>query len=383
MLAEPYISRVQLAQRTNLSSTTISNLVNELLQKDLVVEEGAEVPTSRRGVGRPRTRLRLVPEARHVIGVHIGVPHTRVALADLRANLSSVRTLSHAPDRLPRETLATVADLVQQVLAQARIPPERLLGVGVGASGLIDRETGVNVLAPNLSWRAVPLQQWLSEWLDLPITVDNNVRSMALGEAMFGAGRPARVLAFVYGRVGVGAGIVVDGKLYRGSSAGAGEIGHTTIIADGGTPCRCGNRGCLETLVSEPSIVQQAQHLAVQQADGRLAAHVRQGTDIALEQILDAARKGDPTCRALLSQTARYLGIALANLVNVLNPEMIVLGGLFAQAQDLMLPEIESTTHQRAFADLGRQVEIRPATFGRQAGLVGAAALALHDFFYG
>ena len=145
------------------------------------------------------------------------------------------------------------------------------MGVGVGASGLVDPATGVNVVAPNLGWHDVPIREILARRLKMPVFVDNNVRAMALAEAMFGAGRGVSTLAFVYSRVGVGAGFVVAGDVYRGSRAGAGEIGHTTMIPAGGARCRCGNTGCLEMLVSEPEIVRQAQVLAARAPDSLLA----------------------------------------------------------------------------------------------------------------
>jgi glucokinase len=191
-----------------------------------------------------------------------------------------------------------------------------------------------------------------------------------------------QALAFVYARVGVGAGVVVDGQLFRGSAAGAGEIGHTTIIPTGGDPCRCGNTGCLETLVSEPAIVRRAELLAAADEGGILATHLREGQGRPFERVLAAARAGDPATGAMLKEQACYMGIALANLVNVLNPNLIVLGGICAQGADLLLPAIEETMRQRAFAGLGERVSLETASFGPQAGIVGAATLALDAFFY-
>jgi len=205
---------------------------------------------------------------------------------------------------------------------------------------------------------------------------------MALSEALFGAGQDVRALAFVYARIGVGAGFVVDGQLYHGSGAGAGEIGHTTIIPDGGEPCRCGNTGCLETLVSEPAIVRLAQELAEQDRQGILATHLQGRDETTIERVFAAARAGDTATRTMLEERAHYMGIALANLINVLNPELIVLGGILAQAHDLLGPAIEATMRQRAFANLGERVQLQTASFGRQAGVIGAAALALNAFFY-
>ncbi len=377
-----HVSRARLAELTGLSTTTISNLVSELLAQGIVAENGMIETAPRQGAGRPRTPLRLVPEARHAVGIHIGVGQIRVAIADLRAKLLSCDSLDHSLDRSAPEVLRDVAGLVDSALAQSGIDRHKVVGVGVGASGLVNPHTGVNVMAPNLGWRDVPIRELLAQYLGLPVSVDNNARTMALGEALFGVGKGIHALAFVYARIGVGAGIVVGERLYRGSTAGAGEIGHTTIVPAGGEPCRCGNSGCLETLVSEPAIVRRAEVLAAQDPDGILAHHLQQEEGTAIERIFGAARAGDPTTRAMLEERACYMGIALANLVNVLNPDLIVLGGICIQGADLLLPAIERTMRQRAFADLGKRVRLQTAHFGDRAGVVGAAALALHSFFY-
>jgi glucokinase-like ROK family protein len=382
LLRNEHVSRVRLADITSLSTTTITNLITDLLEQGIVVEEGAQIPEDRRGAGRPRTLLRLVPEARFAVGIHIGVGSVRIALVDLRANSVGSRTLAHPLDRSPQKVFAETADVARTLLQQTGTRTDQIVGVGVGASGLVNPSTGVNVMAPNLGWRDVPIVEWLSDQLHLPVRVDNNVRAMALGEAMFGAGRDVRALALVYGRIGVGAGFVVDNQLYQGSAAGAGEIGHNTIIPDGGEPCRCGNTGCLETLVSEPSIVRSAESLAQHRPDGLLATYLREHQGPPIERIFAAARAGDAHVCTLLNQRAQFLGIALANLVNVLNPELIVFGGIFAQAHDILAPTIQETIRRRAFADLGERVQLRTATFGRQAGATGAAALALSAFFY-
>jgi glucokinase len=278
--------------------------------------------------------------------------------------------------------LRDVAALVNEAISQSGIDRERVVGVGVGASGLVNPHTGINVMAPNLGWREVPIRDLLVQQLALPVCVDNNARTMALGEALFGVGKDVHALAFVYARIGVGAGFVVGERLYRGSAAGAGEIGHTTIVPDGGEPCRCGNCGCLETLVSEPAIVRLAEALAAQDRDGLLAAHLRGEGETTIERVFGAARAGDLATRAMLEERACYMGIALANLVNVLNPDLIVLGGIFAQGQDLLLPTIEKVMRQRAFANLGAQVQIKTTGFGPRAGAIGAVALALNTFFY-
>ncbi|HSJ59285.1 MAG TPA: ROK family protein [Anaerolineae bacterium] len=375
------VSRVRLAELTGLSTTTISNLISELLDQGILVEDGLQKP-SRPRVGRPRTSLRLVPDARYAAGVHVGVGSIRVAVTDLCARPLASLSFAHPLEQPPEEVLAHAARLVRDVVELAGIDCTRIVGVGVGASGLVNPRTGVNVVAPNLGWHNVPVRDWLSRDLALPVCVDNNARAMALGEALFGAGKGVHALAFVYARVGVGAGLVVGEQLFRGSAAGAGEIGHITIVPDGGEPCRCGNTGCLETLVSEPVIVRLAQQLAGSAPEGILAESLRTGQGSEIDRVLAAARAGDEATRAMLEERACFLGIALANLVNVLNPDLIVLGGLCAQGQDLLLPTIERVMRQRAFAGLGDQVRVETTRFGSQAGVIGAAALALDAFFY-
>ncbi|MGC9398789.1 MAG: ROK family transcriptional regulator [Anaerolineae bacterium] len=379
LLQHGTLSRVRLAQMTGLSSTTITNLVAELLEEGLVTEEG---PLRRRRVGRPRTALQLVPDARYALGIHIGVGSIRVTLTDLLAIPLLVRSFEHPLEEPAEAVLGRSLEVIHQVLEQSGVDLEDVVGLGVGASGLVDTKRGINVFAPNLDWHDVPMQEWFATRMPIPICVDNNVRAMALAEALFGKGRDSQVMAFVYVRIGVGAGIVVGHQLYHGSVAGAGEIGHTIIVADGGDPCRCGNTGCLETLISEPVMVRQAEKLAAQNPNGILATCLAKDEAPRIARVFEAAERGDTATRDMLEERACYMGLALANLVNVLNPDRIILGGLYAQGTKWLLPATQATLRQRAFADLGKRVQVEITGFGDEVGAIGAAALALNAFFY-
>jgi glucokinase-like ROK family protein len=381
MLRQGAVSRVQLADLTGLSRTTITNLIAELVEQGIVVEDEPE-PDRSAGAGRPRIPLRLVPSARSAVGIHIGVGNIRVGVTDLFGRLQGYLDMSHEPNAPAGEVLDRVADIVVETIAEAGVDREQLVGVGVGASGLVDPQTGVNVLAPNLNWHNLPVRDIFSKRLGMPVSVDNNVRAMALAEAMFGEAQEVNTLAFVYARVGVGAGFVVNGGIYRGSRAGAGEIGHITMIPAGGALCRCGNTGCLETLVSEPAIVSLAQTLAAHRPDSVLASKLSDTAKPAIDLVFEAARAGDTETQAMLGERAHYMGSALANLVNIVNPDVIIMGGLFATDHDLLLSQVEETMRQRAFANLGDGVELHVTTFGRKVGVIGAAALALDTFFY-
>jgi predicted NBD/HSP70 family sugar kinase len=377
------LSRMRLAQMTGLSNTTITNLTAELLRQGVVIEDDEPRPLPaprRRRAGRPQTGLRLVPGARCAVGVQFDVDQVNIALMDLHARALQTRSLPGALNRPPEALLNETAALIKEVIAASGVNPRRVLGVGVGASGLVDPQTGVNVFAPNLGWRDVPMRDWLSRALGLPVVVENNVRAMALAETLFGVGRDSGSLAFIYGRVGVGAGFVVSGQLYRGGDGGAGEIGHTTVIPYGGERCSCGNTGCLETLVSEPAILRAANRLAESDPTLREALATPPGAPI--ERLFNAADAGDAVACGLLEERAGYLGLALANLVNTVNPELIVFGGIFAQGERYFLPVAERIVRERAFAGLGSRVTFRTTSFDGTAGVTGAAALALNQFFY-
>ncbi len=379
LLYERKISRVGLAKRTSLSSATITNLTAELLEAGIIAEVEADEQAPRR-VGRPRTMLQLVPSARYAIGVHIGVGVFRVAVTDLYAQIVDSRMVDYNLDLSPEAVLQRIAAEIDSMVAESAIRSDRILGVGVGASGLVNHEKGVNVLAPRLGWRNVDVREALQALG--PVTVDNNVRAMSIGEAFFGAGKDVNALAFVYGRIGVGAGIVINGAVYRGSGAGAGEIGHSIMLPEGGRPCRCGHEGCLETLVSENIIVEKAQELAAQHPNSLLAQHLKDEETEPIEGIFAAARQGDERTHQMIAGQMKYLGIALASLINILNPEMILLGGMFAQGDDLIRPVVQEVMQKTAFDGLGDKVTLQPTSFGWRAGVIGAASLALMDFFY-
>ena len=378
------ISRVELARQTSLSTPTITNLTAELLADGVIIEEESSQDVGKqRSVGRPREMLRLVPDARFTVGVHIGIGLYRVAIANLHAKILHNNIAYFDLNTPPEAVLLEIAELIHKTIDESGVDSQRVIGVGVGASGLVDYENGVNVYAPRLGWRDVPIAETLQTHLDLPICVDNNVRCMALGEAFFGAGRGVDVLAFVYGRVGVGAGLVVNGQVFRGSGAGAGEIGHMVMNGNDGDLCTCGNSGCLETLVSERILVTQARALVDDDPDGLLATYLdKVGDDMAVDRIFLAACNGDEETLQLVTNLATNLGIALSNLVNVLNPELIILGGMFAQGSELILPVAEKTMREMAFAGLGEHVRLETTNFGWRAGVTGGASLALMTFFY-
>jgi predicted NBD/HSP70 family sugar kinase len=374
--------RVKLAREIAVSTTTVAKLVDELISQGLI-EERAEDINGRRSVGRPQNALYLVRDARNAIGIHIGGGIFRVAVVNLRNEIIQHK-FGYFDLMTPAEEVFTkIVESVNQVIDECGVCRERIVGVGVGAPGLVNLETGMIGFAKNLGWRDVPLCDWFTQKLDMPIIIENNVRAMALGEAVFGAGRDVSSLLFVYGRLGVAAGIVADHQIYRGSSLGAGEIGHNYIIQENGAGDQLGERVTLENLVSAPALVRQAKVLCEQHPESILSEQLNNSdTTRIIDKIFAAARQGDVHAQALVEKSARYLGLSLVNAINFINPELILLGGMFAQEKDFYLPILREMADEYSFAALGKQVGIQETSFGWRAGLLGASTLALTHFFY-
>lgn len=378
LLLKKSISRVNLAQELGVSPATITNLVNELKQMGLVSDDLTTKNETQVHVGRPQRPLQLVPFARYAVGVHINVGIVHIILTDSLCNEVASLTFTHEIEQVWDVVLDQISQHIDDLITQHKIDQALIIGVGVAASGLVDTYTGINHIAPNLNWHDVPIKDYLHERLNLPIAVDNNVRAMALGEALFGLAKSVYAVAFVYARIGVGAGLLVGNEPYRGASAGAGEIGHTTLLVQDGDSF---TTQCLEDLFSEPIIVQSAQVIA-QNHPNSIVAKCFNECGVNLGTIFQSARDGDELIQDMLDECVSYMGIALANLVNIFNPELIVLGGIFLKGEDVLLPKLEATLREYSFATLGDNIEIQTTRFGNQAGMIGATALALDRFFY-
>ncbi len=374
------VYRVKLAKDISVSTTTITKLVDELIEQGIVEERQEEVNWPR-SVGRPQNAIYLVRDARQAIGVHIGGGIYRIAIVNLRNEIISHRTGNFDLKQPAESVMEEIIHTTAQLLDECKIGRETVIGVGVGAPGLVNFKTGLIGYAKIQGWRNLSVGAQFSDRLKLPVVVENNVRAMALGEALFGSGRDVNTLLFLYGRLGVAAGIVVDRHIYRGINLGAGEIGHSFIIQ--GEEGVIGGYRTLEELVSAPALIAQARAAGTLQPDGILGLTLQDAVDDdAISKIFEAARKDDPDAVRIVEQSARYLGMTVVNAVNFLNPELILLGGMFAQGEDLYIPVIRKMVDEMAFAGMGNGVEIASTRFGWRAGLLGASALALAHFFF-
>jgi glucokinase len=319
-----------------------------------------------------------------VLGIDVG--GTKLALGAMTADgarslaFTSALTRAHeGADAVVARIGALANETIDRALAESGASRADFAGVGIGAPGPLRRSDGVVVVAPNLGWHDFPLRDRVADLVRLPVTLDNDANCATLGEWWQGAARGGRNVVGITIGTGIGGGIVIDGRLHHGASDVAGEIGHTTIETDG-RRCKCGNYGCVEAYASGPAIVERAREALAN--DGASALRTINGGDagaLTAQHVYDAARGGDELARAVVRDAARYLGAAIANLLNVINPDVVVLaGGVTAAGEELLTP-LRAEARRRAFRPAFDAARIVPGTLGSRAGVVGAVAAVLSE----
>jgi glucokinase-like ROK family protein len=359
-------SRAAIARHTGLSRSTVSSIVNELQGSGLVVDhsDGDDPEDKARG-GRPPMMIALDRSAGVAVGIDFGKRHLAVAASDLSHTILAESWREMPEDYDARSGLDGAADLMREVLESAEVDRDALIGVGLGMPGPINLATGTigsSAILPG--WVGVQVADQMSDRLGLPVLVDNDANLGALSELHWGAGRGSSNLAYLKVATGIGAGLVIGGRLFRGTGGTAGEIGHT-MIDETGPICRCGSRGCLETLAAGPAIVDLLRPSL--------------GDDLTAEAVLERAANGDPGCRRAIGDAGRYIGSALADLCNLVNPERIVVGGSIGASGDLLLEPMREALRHRAIPSAGEDVEIVPSALGNRAELLGTVALVLYE----
>jgi glucokinase-like ROK family protein len=362
------VSRTDLAKRSALTKPTVSAIVEELLACGIVQEVGYGKALG--GGGRRARLLEFNDASAAYLGLRLGVRTTAVGVADARGGLRAVREIPSAPSD-PERGIRDALAQVDQLLEEAEVPRDRLQSVGVAIPGLVSLRSGVLELAPNLHWKQVPLRDLMSESLGLPVTVVNDTHACALAEARCGAARGVRSFVWVGIGTGIGAGIVIDGHVFKGHAGFSGEIGHCPIIVDG-PECSCGARGCLEAVASGWAISRAAES-AVERGETTLLANAGSARDA--RSVAEAARAGDAVAQRILADVGAYIGMGISTLVNLLDPEMIVLGGGVMSAADYIIDAARASMDQHALR--GKNVRIVAGALGDRVGLVGALLSAM------
>ena len=369
------LSRAELAARTGLNRSTVSLIVNDLIEEGFIQE--TDLQSAR--IGRPGMLLELNPRGGFAIGLEIGVDFISLIVADFTAQVLWRQQACSDPNDDQIAILDCAANFTEQALAFGLDLGLRPLGIGMAVPGLVDLRQGKLVFAPNLHWNNVPLRLIWSQRFNLPIFVENEANAAALGEYYFGAARGVDNFIYLSAGIGLGAGILLDGKLFRGSNGYASEVGHMTIDPDGDL-CGCGKRGCWETQVGPRAVLRRVRRTLQSGAPSSLADMVAGDLEkIKFESVVQAASQGDPVALRALQEVGEFLGIGVANLVNVFNPELIVLGGALNLASPILLPIVERLMRANALAPSGENVRLAASAHGVDASLMGAVALVLDD----
>lgn len=372
------ISRAEIAKLTKLTPPTVSNLVKELLQAEIIIEQRLGESSG----GRKPTMLTLNSEMFHVIGLDIGSHDLKIILTTITGEIFK-KMVVPIPEEITNDLLLQLMVEAIRSLTQADdIDDSKIIGIGVGMHGIVDVEKGISILAPNLNLKNIPIKAVLEKEFNMIVKVENDARAMGLGELWFGQG--AGVSSFVSINIGrgIGAGIVMNGKLYHGSHCISGEIGHMVIDLNG-PKCTCGNYGCLQTFASGPSIVENVKKELRLGHDSLLERSGQDFEKITGEMVYEAALQKDPLSINALNQAGHYLGVGITNLIHIINPERIILGGGVLNAKEFIFESILKTVRQRALTDLAKQTEIIISKFGDDATAIGAVALILVEIFAG
>ena len=355
------ISQADIARVTGLSRTTVHTLISELKDSGLVHEVETSAPDVRGG--RPAVQLMLRDSSLTVVGIDFGHSHVQVAVADMTHDVLAEQRCDLNVSQDARTALDTATRMVGEVLAAAGVERKSVIAAGIGIPGPVDRSRGTAGSATILpGWTGVRIATEMHQRLGMQVEIENDANLGALAEMTWGAGKECSNFAYIKAATGIGAGIVVDGHLLRGASGTAGEIGHTTLD-ESGALCYCGNRGCLETVASGPAII----------------ALVSSGHPelLTLGQVLELAANGDARCRRAISDAGREIGVAVAGLCNLINPERVIVGGLLSRAGGLLLQPIRESIRRHAVYAAAERVEVVAAVFVERAELLGSVALAL------
>jgi predicted NBD/HSP70 family sugar kinase len=356
------VSRAGLARLSKLSPATVSSIVGHLVRTGIL----SETAGGSNRLGRPPVLLRLNERAAYAIGIKL----TEYGLTTVVTNLAAEVIHSEASAKRlvgdPKVAIAAIEAAVGDALAKSGVKRKMVLGIGIGLAGIVDAAAGVCRYSDILHWNDVALSEPLRRTLKIPVWVDNDVNTLAVAEKWFGAGVGLRhFLTVTVGR-GVGLGIVLNGEIYRGAFGAAGEFGHT-IVSPGGPLCQCGRSGCLETFASEPALRARASSLL-----GRL---------ITSQELLTLAAAGDASVVRVLQEGGRQFGLALANLVTLLNPERLIVSGEGTRLGPAFFDAMDEAIREMAFANVGADLDIVVQPWGDDAWAVGAATLVLRELF--
>jgi len=371
------LSRADVSRRTKLTRSTVSSIVSYLTKKNLVRETGL----SSSGVGRRGILLELNPKAYYIVGIDLGTLNTIAAVVDLEGKI--VERVEHPTngEKNRDDVIERVKAAIHEVISASNLNLQKIAGIGLAVPGLVDSKKGMILFIPNFGWKDTPLREILEEEFHTPIFIDNNANAMALSEAQFGIGRGVKNFICVNIGIGIGSGVIINREIYRGETECTGEIGHTTVDYNG-PKCSCGNNGCLEVMAAGPAIARRAVK-AIREGRKTVITELVEDNlnQITAAVVARAANQGDRLAREIMEKTGEYLGTGIANIINLFNPQMVIIGGGVAQAGNLIFDPLKRIMKKRAFSVPAKVVKIATPSLGRDCTVIGAASLVLKEIF--
>ncbi|MEW6285105.1 MAG: ROK family transcriptional regulator [Chloroflexota bacterium] len=366
------MSRTELAEQMGLTRAAVSLIVNDLLESGVVMEaESRSAPS-----GRPPIVLEINPERGLVGAIDMGATHMSIAVADFAARIHQETEISLDIKDGPEVCLAQADKLLKQLLADKGLPVSDLAAIGVGVPGPVITEAGTVVAPPIMpGWDRYPIRASLEKSWGCPVTLNNDAELGALGEWAYGAGRGEKNIAYIKVGSGIGAGLILNKQIYGGTTGAAGEIGHLTID-ENGPLCNCGNHGCLEAFAGGHAIALQGRALAKSGKRTLLASLPVES--ITAREVAEAARRGDLYAQEIIHRAGTYIGIAIAGLINLFNPSVVIIGGGVAEVGDMLTTPIRQAVRERAMRASEQGVRITTAMLGRRSVLIGAIVQAVN-----
>jgi glucokinase-like ROK family protein len=371
-------SRQDVVLLTGLGRGVVAQRVDDLFAVGLLCERGTGPSTG----GRPPRRFRFNPGAGHILAGLMGATSIDVAVADAAGEvlyrISQPSDIADGPDVV----LGRLEALFDQLRSDSAYVGDELWGIGIGLPGPVEFTTGRPIAPPIMpGWDGYPIRERLSRRYGVPVWADNDVNVMVLGEWRFGVARDHANAVFVKIGTGIGAGLIMGGRLHRGEQGSAGDVGHIEITEDSDVVCRCGNTGCLEALVGGAALARDGEQAARDGRSPRLREILDRTGQVTAQDLAIAARHGDVASIELLQRCGRYVGKMLATVVNLMNPSLIIVGGGVAAAGDLLIATIRQGIYGRSLPLATRNLSVEPSRLGDLAGLQGAATIVLDEIF--
>ncbi len=351
------LSRADIAQDSGLNKATVSSLVNELLEKQLVYESG---PGESSGGRRP-VLLHYNQSAGYSIGIDIGVNYILGVVTDLKGNIINEQKLS-MKDSAFEDVLNRVKKMVYTLMEPLPQSPYGVVGIGIGIPGIVDKQGSI-LLAPNLGWKNCQIKQQIEEEFNIPVIVENEANAGAYGEKQFGVGKSFNDIIYVSVGIGIGVGLILNNQLYQGVNGFSGELGHMVIQMDG-APCRCGSKGCWEVYASEHALIDNAKDL----------------DEPTLESIIELAKNNDEKAIALFEEIGKCLGFGINNIINTFNPEQIIIGNRLAMAKQWIEQPLQDIVQSHALAFQQKNLQISFSQHSTHSAALGVSAFAFEQF---